>query len=132
MPLNFYPYEDDLKKGTNMTLDEKIEILLEAAERYKAYILDPANAAQTKAGVHFPMPADLKVAYNWDGISAVLREVRDMQEGNPNDKRVKGERLLKLAEVYEVLRAAKMPKLESVRLALVNEANQLRGGSPVA
>jgi hypothetical protein len=31
-----------------------------------------------------------------------------------------------LASVYEVLRAARMPKLEAVRMALMNEATQLR------
>lgn len=129
MSLNFYPHEDDLKRSTNTSLDEKIEILLEAAERYKAYVLDPANLSTSKA--QRPTPADIKVSYNWDGLAGVLREVRESQEGSPNDKRIKGERLLKLAEVYEVLRAAKMQKLEAVRLALVNEANQLRG-TPLA
>lgn len=129
MPISFYPYEDDIKKGLNASLDEKIEILLEAAERFKAYVLDPANASK---GGHHEMPAGIKASYNWDGLASVLREVREMQEGNPNDKRIKAERLLKLAEVYEVLRAAKMQKLEAVRLALVNEANQLRGGSTLA
>lgn len=128
MPINFYPYEDDLKKDVNMPLEEKIEILLEAAERFKALVTDPTNTlvSDNKQGT---VPADLKYAYNWDGLAAVLREVRELTEVNPNDKRIKGERLLKLAEVYEVLRAAKMQKLEAVRLALVNEANQLRGGT---
>lgn len=127
MPISFYPYEDDLKKGNNTSVDEKIEILLEAAERYKAFVSDAANASVGKAQI--VRPADLKIAYNWDGIAQVLREIREGQEGNPNDKRVKAERLLKLAEVYEVLRSAKMQKLEAVRLALVNEANQLQGGT---
>lgn len=123
MPITFYPYEDDLKKSTSTTLGEKIEILLEAAERYKAIILD------IKEVVHRNTPAEIKVSYNWDGLAQVLREVRELPEGNPNDKRVKGECLLKLAEIYEVLRAAKMQKLETVRLAIVNEANQLRSGT---
>lgn len=110
-------------------MDEKIEILLEAAERYKAYVLDPANANKATS---LPNPAKLKISYNWDGIASVLREVRESPEGSANDKRVKADRLLKLAEIYEVLRAAKMQKLESVRLTLVSEANHLRGGSSVA
>ena len=128
MPINFYPYEEDLKKDVNMSLEEKIEILLEAAERFKALVTDPANSqtADNKTG---SIPSDIKAAYNWDGLAQVLREVRQMSEANANDKRMKGERLLKLAEVYEVLRAAKMQKLEAVRLALVNEANQLRGAT---
>lgn len=122
MTIHFYPYEEDLKKEVNTPLDEKIEILLEAAERYKAVVTDP-TAVQSQGSV----PADLKIAYNWDGLAGVLREVRQMTEGTPNDKRLKGERLMKLAEVYAVLRGAKMQKLEAVRLALVNEANHLRG-----
>src|SRR5690242_1371623 len=102
MPINFYPYEDDLKKDAGTPLDEKIEILLEGAERYKATVMDAANAAvaESKLGA---VPADIKVAYNWDGLAQILREVRQMGEGSPNDKRIKSERLLKLAEVYEVL-----------------------------
>jgi hypothetical protein len=132
MPIIFYPYEDDLKKSINSTIAEKIEILLEAAERFKAYMLDPANAASSKVSAHHAAPSEIKIAYNWDGLASVLRDVREMPEGNATDKRLKADHLLKLAEVYEVLRAAKMQKLEAVRLALVTEANQLRGGSPVA
>jgi len=128
MPITFYPYEEDLKKDVNMPLEDKIEILLEAAERYKASVMDVANAPATN-GKQGAVPADLKVAYNWDGIAQVLREVRELNEANPNDKRIKAERLMKLSEVYEVLRAAKMQKLEAVRLALVNEANRLRGST---
>ncbi len=120
MPINFYPYEEDLKKDVNTPLDDKIEILLEAAERYKALVTDPSNTAVTESK-QGTVPADLKYAYNWDGLAGVLREVRQLTEANPNEKRIKGERLLKLAEVYEVLRAAKMQKLEAVRLALVSE-----------
>ena len=128
MPINFFPYEEDLKKDVNTPMDEKIEILLEAAERFKATVTDPSNVLVTenKQGT---VPSDLKVAYNWDGLSQVLSEVRQMTEANPSEKRIKSDRLLKLAEVYEVLRAAKMQKLEAVRLALVNEANQLRGAT---
>jgi hypothetical protein len=124
MPITFYPYEDDLKKSTSTTVDEKIEILLEAAERYKAIILDTKTTTSQRV-----TPAEIKVAYNWDGLAQVLREVRGLPEANPNDKRVKGEFLLKLAEVYEVLRAAKMQKLEAVRLAIINEVNHLRSGA---
>lgn len=129
MTLIFYPYEDSLKKGVNVTTTEKIEILQEAAERYKAYVLDPANVNKM---THLSNPAALQVAYNWDGLAGVLREVREMPEGSTNDKHAKAELLLALAEVYEILRAAKMQKLEAVRLVLVNEANQLGGGTPVA
>ncbi len=126
MPINFYPYEEDLNKDVSSTLEDKIEILLEAAERYKAIVTDVTQTLmmENKQGA---LPSDLKVSYNWDGLAQVLREVRELTEANSNDKRIKSERLLKLAEVYEVLRAAKMQKLEAVRLALVNEANQLRG-----
>lgn len=129
MPITFYPYEEDLKKDVSSSLDDKIEILLEGAERYKAIVMDVAHMPPPVEGKMGAVPGNLKVAYNWDGLAQVLREVRQMTEASANDKRIKGERLLKLAEIYEVLRAAKMQKLEAVRLALVNEANQLRGAT---
>lgn len=124
MPIHFYPFEEDLKKDVNITLDQKIEILRQAAERYKAVVADPAHVQKQVS-----VPADLKISYNWDGLAAVLREVRQMSEGTANEKRLKEERILKLAEVYEVLCGAKMQKLEAVRLALVNEAHHLRGAT---
>lgn len=117
MTIQFYPQDD-----VNVALDEKLEILLEAAERYKAIATDPAQPVSQNT-----IPADLKIAYNWDSLAGVLREVRQMTELVANEKQLKGERLMKLAEIYEVLRGAKMQKLEAVRLALVHEANQLRG-----
>lgn len=123
MSIEFYP-EEDLKKDLSASLEKKIEILLKSAKRYKAIVLDPNQGVSPSS-----VPAELKIAYNWDGIAYVLREVRQMTEETPDDKRRKGEYLMKLAEVYEVLRGAKMQKLEAVRLALANEANQLRGGT---
>ena len=126
MTLNFYPHEDDLAKGAAMKVEEKIEILLEAAERYKAYVLDPAHVSNKAGSVH-PKPLDITVSFNWDGLAGVLREVRELPEAAVKDKQRKHNCLQKLAEVYEILRAAKMQKLESVRLVLVSEANQLQG-----
>jgi len=121
MTLIFYPHLDDVEKGT---LEERIEVLMEATERYKAIILDEAS----KSGeVKRTVPRELTAAYNWEEISHVLREIRELPEGNTVDKARKGALLHKLAEVYEVLRAAKMPKLEAVRLALINESAHLKG-----
>ena len=131
MALKFYPHTEGAQKGTN--LEERVDILMEGAERYKAIILDgtaKAPVREEEAGEKKrAIPRDQLAAYNWEAIAHVLREVRDMPEGTRADKAKKAEVLTKLAEVYEVLRAAKMSKLEAVRVALVSEANQLRGGT---
>ena len=75
------------------------------------------------------IPRDMTHAYNWDELAKVMREIREMPEANSAAKLVKAGRLTKLAEVYEVLRGAKMAKLEAVRIALMNEANQLKGSA---
>ena len=136
MALTFYPHEDDLERAASIPVAEKLEILLEAAERYKAIVLDASAAASLPAdtealGPRRTTPADLKVAFNWEGIAQVLSEIRALSETGPREKASKAANLTKLSEVYEVLRAAKMPKLDAVRLSLVNEANQLRGGTKV-
>lgn len=136
MALTFYPHSDDI--GQKTSLAERIEILMEAAERYKAVILDahhaavPAPTEGTSEPAKRLVPRDQKAAYNWEEIARVLREIRELPEIDKIDKNRKGDLLNKLAEIYEVLRAAKMSKLEAVRLALISEANQLRGGSQVA
>jgi hypothetical protein len=133
MTIIFYPQEDDLI-GSNT--DQKLEVLLESAQRFKAIILDAANkplvnpTSQEKKRI---TPRDLTHVYNWEELAKLLREIRELPEGNPAAKMAKSLKLKKLAEVYEVLRGAKMAKLEAVRIALVNEANQLNsGGSQVA
>lgn len=132
MTLTFYPHSDDTQKGS---LEERIEILMDAAERFKAIILDDKlNKAEgdsdvDEMGVRRSVPRDLAAAYNWEEIARVLREIRELPEVSKTDKQTKGLLLGKLAEVYEVLRGAKMSKLEAVRLALVSESSQLRGGA---
>lgn len=126
MALTFYPHTEDAQKGS---LDEKIEILMEAAERYKAVVLDESTKVASSDPNKRMVPRDMVAAFNWEEITRVLHEIRDLPEGDKLDKTKKGELLTKLAEVYEVLRAAKMSKLEAVRLALISEANQLRGGA---
>lgn len=131
MPLTFYPYTEDAQKGS---LFERIEILLEAADRYKAIVLDTTIKPDTsEGGTKRVVPRDQTAAYNWEEIAKILRQIRELPESSKGDKAKKGDLLAKLAEVYEVLRAAKMSKLEAVRLALTSEANQLRSsGSQVA
>lgn len=127
MPLIFYPHSEDTQKGA---LSDRIEVLMEAAERYKAYVLD-LSAQQAEQSVSEQetskkmVPRELAVAFNWEEIARVLREVRESSEASKADKTKKSALLKKLAEVYEVLRGAKMPKLEAVRLALISEANHL-------
>lgn len=124
MPLTFYPYSDDLQKGT---IEERIDILMEAAERYKAVVLETTNVKVEVDPKRRSVPREMTAAFNWDEIARVFREIRDLPEISKFDKTKKADLLTKLSEVYEVLRAAKMSKLEAVRLALINEAAQLRG-----
>lgn len=127
MPLIFYPHVDELESST---IDQKLEVLMEAAERYKAVVLDVKKNHEVVPTEKKKMtPREMGHAFNWNDLAKVLREIRELPEGNPSSKLAKSDRLLKLASVYEVLRGAKMPKLEAVRLALVNEAGQLRSGS---
>lgn len=138
MPLVFYPHTEDLIAST---LSDRVEILLEAALRYKAIILG-APAPSTSAALMMPedpsaeelrsqrmSPKDMVVAFNWEEIAIAMREAREMPEATKDDRMMKADRLAKLAEIYEVLRSAKMSKLEAVRLALMSEVNQLRGGT---
>jgi NAD(P)H-hydrate repair Nnr-like enzyme with NAD(P)H-hydrate dehydratase domain len=130
MSVTFYPHDEDVAVGS---LKDKLEIIMEAAERYKAIVLDSGSAVIIAAepGKRIT-PKEIKVAFNWQEIAKLLREIREMPENNASSKAAKADRLVRISEIYEVLRGAKMPKLESVRAALMNEANQLRasGGVP--
>jgi hypothetical protein len=125
MALIFYPSSDDLQ---DPKLEPRLEVLRAAAEEYKAIVLDPTSgiAEEDKKPV---IPKDLGSAFNWDEVGRILREIREYPELNREAKTKKSQLLTNLAEIYEVLRGAKMPKLEAVRLALISEANQLRGSS---
>lgn len=128
MPITFYPHEEDISLGT---IKEKLEILLVAAERYKSAILDTTTKTLEGGGDAKARltPKEMAHAYQWQEIALVLRQIRELPENNQVNRITKMEHLTKLAEVYEMLRAAKMPKLEAVRLALINEANHLRSTS---
>ncbi|MBV9576469.1 MAG: hypothetical protein JO149_07575 [Gammaproteobacteria bacterium] len=132
MPLVFYP--DDIQKDT-LSLEERIEVLMDAAERYKAIVLDkkpmktedpakPDDSGELK----LLTPRDLVAVFNWEEVARALRDIRELPEADKADKTLKADLLTKLAEVYEILRAAKLVKLEAVRIALITEANHLRGG----
>ncbi|MDA8561518.1 hypothetical protein N9L02_00205 [Gammaproteobacteria bacterium] len=125
MAVIFYPHEEDISVGST---SEKLEILLDAADKYKAAILDIASrSSDGPVDPKFCLsPKEIKYAFQWQEIALLLRQIRDLPENNKSNKLQKMDYLNKLAEVYEILRAAKMPKLEAVRLALVNEANLLR------
>ena len=126
MSLMFYPYAEDVALGS---LSERIESLMEAAERYKAAVLETVEkGSSSMLETRYPAPKDIPIAYNWDAIAVVLREIRELKESSNEAKKIKARHLIKLAEIYEVLRAAKMSKLEAVRLALTTEATQLQGG----
>lgn len=125
MALIFYPQEDEIESGS---LDQKLEILLGSAERYRVIVLDVPGGALPAAGEprKKQVPRDMRHAWHWDGLASVLREIRELPESTPSGRLAKAMKLEKLAEVYEILRGAKMPRLEAVRLALVNESAQLR------
>lgn len=126
MAITFYPHEGDLEF---ISLTEKLEVLLNAAERYKSVVLDmsviPSPGEETGESRKRMVPREIKYAFNWDELAKTLREIRDLPEANQTIRLSKAEKLKKLAEIYEKLRGAKMPKLEAVRIALMNEANQL-------
>lgn len=128
MTILFYPNQEDM---TNISVREKLELMREAAERYKSMILQiSAKTAdislETKKQA---IPRDIAHAYNWDELAKLLRELRELPENNSINRLAKADLLMKLAEIYEVLRGAKMPKLEAVRLALMNEVNHLRSAA---
>lgn len=125
MPLIFYPHEGELESSN---IDQKLEVLLEAAERYKAVVLDAKNADALDPSKR-TTPKMVSYAYNWDDIAKLLREIRELPESSPSSKVSKADKLTKLAAIYEVLRGAKMAKLEAVRLALINEASHLGTGT---
>lgn len=131
MPITFYPNEEDLDASS---LSQKLETMIEAAENFKAAILDAGGIKTAVEGEAKKRgtPRELLNSYNWSCIAKLLREIRELPEATPAGKLMKAENLTKLAEVYEVLRGAKMPKLEAVRIALMNEANHLRSSSQVA
>src|SRR6185295_9710281 len=99
MPLIFYPYSDDVQKGS---LETRLDVLNEAAERYKAAVLDPSFAATPSgegngdSSVKRMMPRDQSISYNWEEITRILREVRDLPEGNKADRLHKADYLTKL------------------------------------
>lgn len=128
MTLIFYPHSEDIGKGM---LDERVEMLMDASERYKAVILDVASKQQDALVKKIGLPRDLTAAFHWDELAAVLRKIRELPEGNKEERVRKAVLLTKLSEIYEILRAAKMPKLEAVRLALISEAKHLGGGTKV-
>jgi hypothetical protein len=121
MSILFYPQDDLIESAS---LDEKLEVLKEAAEQYKAAVLGSTeSAALTKCST----PREIKMAFNWQDIAKLLREVREMTEANSDTKAIKEKALTKLADIYEVLRGAKMPKLETVRVMLIEEVKLLHG-----
>jgi hypothetical protein len=123
MALIFYPHEED---GQNGTHEERIAVLLDAAEHYKAAVLEiKVNPSQNPD--KRTSPVEMEHAFNWPEIASMLQEIRELPEANENDKSKKAALLNSLAGVYEVLRGAKMSKLEAVRMALVGEAKLLGG-----
>lgn len=125
MAMTFYPHEDDFDSSETSA---KLELLMQGAERYKSIVLETAAKPVEVDPAKRMVPREMSYAYNWQALAKLLRELREMPEQNPANRLTKASHLAKLAEIYEILRGAKMPKLEAVRLALINEANQLKSG----
>ena len=70
MPLNFYPHTEDLESGS---LQEKLALLMDAAERYKAIVLETTVKPSEENNKRRQSPRDLTVSYNWNEISRVLQ-----------------------------------------------------------
>lgn len=131
MAITFYPHEDELETST---LKEKLDTLIESSSRFKAAVLESSGVtAAPESGVKkLTTPRDLTAVFNWEEITRLLREIRELPEATPVNKLTKADHLTKLAEIYETLRAARMAKLEAVRIALINEATQLRASAAQA
>lgn len=128
MSVKFYPSIEDAASSHNLnySLEDRIELLSNAAEKFKAEVMDAPARPVLEDDREFA-PKDIPVAFNWSEIAKMLVNVRDLPESDDKAKHYKAHMLKKLAEIYEVLRAARMSKLEAVRLALITEANQLKG-----
>ena len=128
MSVKFHPSLEDAAGSHNLnySLEDRIELLASAAEKYKAEVMDMPARPVLEDDREFA-PKDIPVAFNWGEMASMLVDVRDLPEGDEEARHHKSHMLKKLAEIYEVLRAARMSKLEAVRLALITEANQLKG-----
>ncbi len=124
MSVIFYPHQDELASST---MEQKLEVLMESAERYKAVVLEMTKAPElTESSEKKRMtPREITHAFNWEELAKLLRQIRELPDSTAATKLVKAQRIKKLADVYEVLRGAKMPKLETIRLSLMNELKQL-------
>lgn len=125
MTLIFYPNEDVVERSSRSSIRDKIGILLDAAAKYKAYVLNQVNA---KKALHFAKPVLQQSTFNWDFIVQVMRDIYDLPEEELAERQIKSDSLLKLSEVYSVLRSARMPKLENTRVALFQYAHKLING----
>lgn len=126
MSINFYPHDEDIQSGS---LDQKLEMLKEAAERFKAAVLDASTMPTSEEGSKRMTPREIKVSFNWQEIAHLLRLIHEMPESNQSSKVTKARSLTQMAEVYEILRSARMAKLEAVRAALISEASRLTGNA---
>lgn len=94
MPLTFYPHTDDAQKGS---YEERVEVLMEAAERYKAIVLDVSAKPTEQEERKRMVPREQTAAFNWEEIARLLREIRELPEGNKSDKLKKAVLLKKIS-----------------------------------
>ena len=71
MTMIFYPHDDDLESSS---MEQRLEIMLTGAERYKAAVLDVTTDSALDAKK--PMtPREVKNAYNWQELAKLLRQI---------------------------------------------------------
>ncbi|HVE45105.1 MAG TPA: hypothetical protein VNC84_08280 [Gammaproteobacteria bacterium] len=122
--LVFYPSPEDCGYGT---LQERLSIVSNAAEQYRSAVLGGSLVpGATAEPPKYETPREQTVAFNWETIACLYREIHALTEATYSDKQEKADLLMQLSETYEVLRAAKMPRLEKISSVLAAEANQLK------
>lgn len=128
MSLVFHPTSNKLNQGT---LEERLDCLKKGASEFKE-ITNNTMPELLQKNHHARVPREQICAFNWDAIAKLLREIRALSENLTSEKEKKAKLLLMLAEIYAILRDARMNKLEAVHVALKSEAMQLQKQVQVA
>lgn len=129
MALVFYPHEDDLATST---LPEKLEALMESAQRYKAAMLDMKTKKMATGAIDLgkrSIPKDLEISFNWGELAIVFNKTCHLTEVTAVNKAAKVEALTKLKEIYEALHSAGLLKLEIVISKIKTDIIQLSGNT---
>ncbi len=116
MAISFMPKSDACKGD----LTQRLALIMDAALQYKT-LMGQAEESLKKT------PGDIKISFNWVLMGKLFKEIQELPENSAESKFVKVKQIKRLIDVYEVLRQAKMAKLESVKTLLLSEIRQLEG-----